>query len=260
MSLIIRETEGAVGILTLNSEANLNAYNLDLGREFLSHVYDLSGDGKIRCVVITGAGKAFSAGGDVKFMVEAAQSEGEMMRMLIAYLHGTITEIRRMGKPVISAVNGIAAGAGIGLALSADLVYASRDASFHLAYQNIGLTPDGGATTFLTKQLGYHRTMELMLTGKPLMAEEAKSLGLVNSLFEGEELMGAVREIAQKISCGPTLAFSRGKELFQKAFMEHMETQLELERQNILKQSETRDFIEGIRAFVEKRPPRFEGK
>jgi len=260
MSLVSLRKEGNVGYITMESPENLNAYNVEMARELLGCVYRASGESSIRCLVFSGSGRAFCAGGDVKMMGDSLEIGGDTMRILPAYLHGTITEIRRMEKPVITSVNGIAAGAGIGLALSADLVYLSRDCSFVLAYQQIGLSPDGGASLFLTRELGYHRTMELMLTGRPLIAEEALELGLVNGVFPPEELSDRVKEIATRIAAGPTGAFARGKELFQRAFMENMETQLEMERQGILKQIKTGDFKEGVRAFVEKRDPRFEGK
>jgi len=260
MSLVSLKKEGNVGYITMESPENLNAYNIEMARELLASVYRASGDSSIRSVVLTSTGRAFCAGGDVKMMGTILTEGGDDMRILPAYLHGTITEIRRMEKPVIASVSGIAAGAGIGLSLSSDLVYLSNESSFVLAYQQIGLSPDGGSSLFLTRELGYHKTMELMLTGRPMSAGEALELGLVNGVFPPEELAERVKDIATRIASGPTRAFAKGKELFQRAFMENMETQLEMERQGILKQVATSDFAEGVKAFVEKRTPRFEGK
>ncbi|RMG59185.1 MAG: enoyl-CoA hydratase [Deltaproteobacteria bacterium] len=252
--------EKGVAYITLAAPEKLNAYDLEMAKSLFEAVLRAEDDGEVRCIVITGEGRAFSAGGDVKFFKRIVSGEERGAEEVLLYLHGTVATLRRMGKPVISAVNGVAAGAGIGIALSADLVYASREASFVFAYPRVGLSPDGGTTFLLTREIGYHRTMELLLTGKVLGAEEALSWGLVNGVKEPEELLPFVSSLAGKIAGGPTGAYARGKELIAQAYFGAMETQMERERQNIKESMKTDDFREGVLSFIEKREPRFTGK
>lgn len=260
MSWVDLEKRGALAVITLCRGERMNVFNLDSGRELLDALMDAGADRRVRCLVVTGTGRVFCAGGDIELMRKSIEEGGHDMKVLPTYLHGIISEVRRMEKPVVSAINGVAAGAGIGLALSADLVFASESATFVLAYANIGLSPDGGATFLLAREMGYHRAMELMLTGKTLSAREAESLGLVNRVIEGEMLMDEVLEVAEKVASGPTTAYARAKSLFNIAFFEDVETQLERERQFLIKQFETDDFREGVSAFLEKRAPEFTGE
>jgi 2-(1,2-epoxy-1,2-dihydrophenyl)acetyl-CoA isomerase len=260
MEWINLEKRDGIAVISLCREERMNVFNLDSGKELIEVLFDVGSDKSVRCVVITGTGKVFCAGGDISLMEKVIREGGDDMRLLPVNLHAIIAEVRRMEKPVISAINGVAAGAGIGIGLAADLVYASDNAKFVLAYANIGLSPDGGATFLLAREVGYHRAMELMLTGKTLTAKEALELGLINGVFDGEELYGAVYETAKKVAAGPTTAFARAKALFNSAFFEHVETQLERERQALIRQFDTADFREGVSAFLEKRPPRFPGE
>ncbi|NIO16974.1 MAG: hypothetical protein GTN70_08240 [Deltaproteobacteria bacterium] len=260
MAWISLEKREGIAVITLLREERMNVFNLESGKELLEALFNAGSDGSVRCVVITGAGRVFCAGGDIGLMEKGIRDGGYDMRLLPVYLHTIIAEVRRMEKPVISAINGVAAGAGIGIALSADLVYASERATFVLAYGNIGLSPDGGATFLLAREMGYHRAMELMLTGRTLSSREALTLGLINGVFGGEELFEAVYEVAKKVAAGPTRAFARAKALFNSAFFENFETQLERERQALGKQFATSDFREGVTAFLEKRTPRFKGE
>lgn len=260
MARVKFEQRGGVGIVTFSSPERMNAYDMEMAKEFFEALSKAASSSDIRCLVITGEGRAFCAGGDVKYFGRLIEGKEKGVELLPLILHGSISQVRRMPKPVISAVNGVAAGAGIGLALAADLVYAVEGAQFVFAYPNVGLSPDGGATFLLTRELGYHRTMELMLTGKVLSAEEAKSYGLVNEVFREEGFMENVFSIAEKIASGPTAAFARGKELIASAYFEDMETQMERERLEILASMKTRDFREGVTAFIQKRKPDFKGE
>lgn len=254
------EKQGAVAVVTMCRSEKMNVFNLESGKELLEALIAAGSDRSVRCAVITGTDNVFCAGGDITLMRKVVNEGGDDMRLLPIYLHAIIAEVRRMEKPVISAVNGVAAGAGIGIGLSADLVYASEKAKFVLAYGNIGLSPDGGATFMLAREIGYHRAMELMLTGKALTPGDALELGLINGIYGHENLFEAVLETAQRVASGPTMAFSRAKDLFNNAFFDRVETQLERERQAIVKQFETEDFREGVLAFLEKRHPRFSGR
>jgi 2-(1,2-epoxy-1,2-dihydrophenyl)acetyl-CoA isomerase len=175
-------------------------------------------------------------------------------------LHSFVASLRRCPKPVLSAVNGVAAGAGVSLALAGDLVVAAESARLTLAYQNIGLTPDGGASYHLARSLGTHRAMELTLTGRTLSAGEAASWGLVQRVFPDGTFASETEALAETIASGPTAAYARAKELYNRALAQPLETQLEEERQGIVASARTADFREGVRAFLSKEKPRFKGE
>lgn len=251
------EKEGRVGIIKLAREDRMNVFNLDSGKEILDAIHEASEDRDVRCVVLIGSGKAFCAGGDINIMKRYLQGERELMKDLTASLHRIIADIVRMEKPVIAAINGVAAGAGIGLALACDLAYASPSAVFVFAYPSVGLSPDGGAS-LLAREIGYRRAMEIMLTGKKLQAGEAFSLGLINGVFEQDCFYDSVLKVAGSVSSGPAKAFAEGKALFRQAFLHDLETHLEAERQALIRQSRTPEFREGIASFLAKKPAQFE--
>src|SRR4030066_263369 len=179
MSAVIVERQGGVATIRMNRPDRMNAYDFEMGKELLDAVSALGDDPGVRCIVFTGSGRAFSAGGDVALMASFRAEAAGNLRELTVRLHAFVASLRRVPKPVLSAVNGVAAGAGISLALAGDLVVAAGSARFTLAYQNIGLSPDGGATFFLARAVGTHRAMELTLSGRTLTAEEAAAWGLV---------------------------------------------------------------------------------
>jgi len=257
MEWVKLEKAGRVGIIKLVREDRMNVFNLDSGQELLDAIHEASEDRDVRCVVLTGRGKAFCAGGDINIMKRYMQGERKLMKDLTSCLHHVITEIVRMEKPVIAAINGVAAGAGIGLAMAGDLAYASPSAVFIFAYPTVGLSPDGGAS-LLAREIGYRRAMELMLTGRKLPAAEALSLGLINGVFEQDGFYESVLKVAGSVSTGPAKAFAAGKALFRRAFLHSMETHLEAERQALVRQSQTSEFREGIASFLAKKPARFE--
>lgn len=254
------ERSGGVATVRMNRPERLNAYNPEMGEALLSAVSEVSADPSVRCVVLTGAGRAFSAGGDVEtFAAFENDGPGKFMGMAIG-LHALVATLRRAPKPVVAAVNGVAAGAGFSMALACDVAVAAASARFTLGYQNIGLSPDGGMTFFLARAVGTQRAMEMTLFSKVLSAEEAAAWGLVQQVIPDAEFAAQTAAIAQRLAEGPTLAYLRAKELYNRALTQPLEAQLEEERQNISRCAGSRDFREGIRAFLDKRPARFEGR
>jgi len=254
------ERNGGVATVRMNRPDRLNAYNTEMGEALLSAVSEASVDPSVRCVVLTGEGKAFSAGGDVEFMATfREEGHGKFLDLAIR-LHALIASLRKAPKPVIAAVNGVAAGAGFSMALACDVAVATASARFTLGYQDIGLSPDGGMTFFLARALGTQRAMEMTLFSRVLPAARAAEWGLVQEIFPDAEFAAGVDALADRLASGPTLAYARAKELYNRALSQPLETQLEEERQSIARSATTRDFREGARAFLEKRPARFEGR
>jgi 2-(1,2-epoxy-1,2-dihydrophenyl)acetyl-CoA isomerase len=260
MSDVVRvERDGGVGTIRMNRPDRLNAYNGEMGEALLSAASLLSSDPAVRCIVLSGSGKAFSAGGDVEMMAAFRGGRAGEFPDLAVRLHAFIVALRRAHKPVVAGVNGVAAGAGFSMALACDVAVAAESARFTLGYQNIGLSPDGGMTFFLARAIGTQRAMEMTLTGKALSAREAASWGLVQHVFPDAEFGERLSGLAARIASGPTLAFAQAKELYNRALSLPLEAQLEEERQQIARAGASRDFREGVAAFLEKRPPRFQG-
>ena len=249
-----------VATITLNRPDAYNALNLDLGRDLFHAVLEVDGDPNVRCIVITGAGKAFCAGGDVKDFTEHLPRVGTLMKELTTYLHGAVSRLARTDKPVIMAINGVAAGGGFSFALSGDVVIAAESARFTMAYSKIAATPDGSSSYYLPRLIGLRRTMELYFTNRVLSAREAFEWGLVTRVVPDAELKSAVETLARELAQGPTLAFGAAKRLFHQSTHESLETQMELEAQAIARSGHTEDFKAGVTAFANKKTPTFEGR
>jgi 2-(1,2-epoxy-1,2-dihydrophenyl)acetyl-CoA isomerase len=254
------ERAGGVATLTLNRPDAFNALSLALGRELFSAVLELDEDPAVRCIVVTGAGKAFCGGGDVKDFADALPRIGVLLKELTTYIHGAVSRLVRTPKPVLTAVNGVAAGGGLSLAMAGDLVLAAESARFTMAYARIAATPDGSSSYWLPRLVGLRRAIELFYTNRVLTAREALEWGLVTRVVPDGELTGATRKLAEELAQGPTLALGRGKLLFHASTTESLETQMELESQAIAQSGHTEDFAEGVRAFTAKRPPAFRGR
>ena len=252
--------EDAVATITLNRPDAFNSLSMTLGRELFHAVLEVDEDPGVRCVVVTGAGKAFCAGGDVKDFVDALPRIGAHIKELTTYLHGAISRLSRSDKPVIMAVNGVAAGGGLSLALSGDLVIAAETARFTMAYSKIAATPDGSSSYFLPRLVGLRRAMELYFTNRVLTAREATEWGLITRVVPDAELASAVRALAAELAQGPSLAFGAAKRLFHQSTWESLETQMELESQAIAKSGHTEDFRHGVTAFAQKKTPTFQGR
>ena len=258
-TLVVEEKDG-VAWVRMNRPDELNALNLTMAKELCRVAARCTTEKSIRAVVLTGTGKGFSAGGDVKGMHRTLKEKGRadlFLRDLALHLHSFVAEIVRMPKPVIAAVNGIAAGAGFSMSLACDLSLAVEGARFVLAYTNIGLVPDGGSTYFLSRIVGVRKAMEIVYLNEPMGAEEALRLGIVNKVFPEEDFEQGVLSVAQKLARGPMATYGRAKKLIRLGLSETIESQMENERQGIAERSLAPEFREGVTAFVEKRIPDF---
>lgn len=245
--------------ITLNRPQVFNAVNLAVCRDLMHAAIDCDENPEIRAVVLTGAGKAFSGGGDLKYFAGLGPQLPAVMKEMTAYFDAAASRWARMDKPLITAVNGAAAGVGMSFALTGDIAYAGEGASFTAAYTAAGLSPDGGMTYYLPRLVGLARARELMLTNRRLSASEALDWGLINKVVPDGELLDAVAELARSLAAGPTRSFGMVKRLLNESFSTNLETQMEREARGIAELAKTRDGGEGIAAFVEKRRPVFSG-
>ena len=259
---LIYEVKDAIATLTLNRPERLNALGGTLRDDLYDAVLRASGDADVRVIVVTGAGKGFCSGGDVKAMHESKQSgTGRPLIDKVAPLRDRVLlAMRDAPQPIIAAVNGAAAGAGMNLALGCDIRLASTAARFGETFAKRGLHPDWGGTYFLPRLVGMAKACEMIFTGDMIDAQEALRLGIVSAVYPPEELMPAVRELAGKIAAGPPVAIRLAKRALYHGEGVDLRSALEFETfaQNVC--SETEDAREGIRAFVEKRPPLFQGR
>jgi 2-(1,2-epoxy-1,2-dihydrophenyl)acetyl-CoA isomerase len=247
--------EGGVQTIVLNRPDVLNALNADMHEALAAALKDARAD-EVRAVVITGAGRGFCVGQD---LTEFRDATGDIADRLRASYHPNILAIRALEKPVIAAVNGAAAGAGLSLACACDIRIASDAAVFVPAFVNIGLVPDSGGSFFIARLLGPARAFEWMTSGRTLTAAEAEEWGLVSEVVEADALEGHVAELAGRLGAMPTRAIGMTKRLFDRAADSTLEDQLEFEAQLQSAATKTNDFREGVTAFLEKRKPEFSG-
>jgi 2-(1,2-epoxy-1,2-dihydrophenyl)acetyl-CoA isomerase len=252
-------TEGTAARILLNRPEALNAWNQQFGRDLLDAVTSLGGDDSIRAVLITGAGRGFSSGADLR--EQRSQNEGlpDLSERLKEIYHPVITGLREMPKPVVAVVNGPAVGIGCSLALAADLIVAAESAYFLLAFVNIGLVPDGGSTVFLPARIGLARSTEMAMLGERVSAAQALEWGLVNRVVPDDELEAEAGELLAKLASGPTASYAGSKRLLNRRVYADLAAQLDAEAEAQRDQGNSKDFIEGVLAFVEKRPPNFTG-
>ncbi len=257
--LLVERRDG-VATITLNRPEAYNAFNRRMGREIFEATLDVDEDPHVRCIVIAAAGKAFCGGGDVKEFADNLDRIGVLIKELTTYLHGAVSRLCRSRKPVVTAVNGVVAGGGFGLAVCADLVVAAESARFTLAYSRIAAPPDGGSSYFLTRLVGLRRALDLYLTNRVLTAREALEWGLVTRVVPDAEVRATAEALARELAQGPTQAFGAAKRLFQHSTWESLETQMELEAQAIAACGHTEDFRAGVTAFANKQTPTFQGR
>jgi len=249
-----------VAHLTLNRPDAANSINEDMGKDLMHAALRCDEDPEIRAVLISGAGKIFSGGGDLKDFISKGDQLPYHIKEITTYLHAAISRLTRMDAPVVAAVHGAVAGAGMSIAIACDIVVAAETTRFMVAYTRAGLVPDGSSTYFLPRIVGLKRALELTLTNRMFSAQEALQWGLVTRVVPDNELLAQARAIAVQLAAGPTRAYGISKRLLHSGWMETLETQMENESQAIANSARTLDAREGITAFLEKRPPKYKGK
>jgi len=245
----------------LNRPEALNAWNAQFGEDLLAALRAVTEDEAVRAVVLTGAGRAFSSGADLKDISADTTPDGRpnVYKTLTERYHPIMHAIREMPKPVIAAVNGPAVGIGCSLALCCDLIVAAESAYFLLAFVNIGLVPDGGSSLFLPTRIGMARASELSMLGERLPAAKALEWGLINRVVAGEQLEQEVAALAARMAAGPTRSYAGSKRQLNNWLYARIDEQLELEAEIQQEMAGSEDFVEGAMAFVQKRPARFTG-
>jgi 2-(1,2-epoxy-1,2-dihydrophenyl)acetyl-CoA isomerase len=257
----LRVEDGAATI-ELNRPQALNAWNAQLGADLLAALRAATEDDEVRAVLLTGAGRAFSSGADLKDVSGGdvtAEGHPDVYKTLTERYHPIMRAIREMPKPVIAAVNGPAVGIGCSLALCCDLILAGESAYFLLAFVNIGLVPDGGSSLFLPTRIGMARATELSMLGERLGATQALDWGLINRVVADDRLLAEAGELAARLAAGPTRSYAGTKRQLNNWLYSRMDEQLELEARIQQEMAGSPDFVEGALAFVEKRPARFSG-
>jgi 2-(1,2-epoxy-1,2-dihydrophenyl)acetyl-CoA isomerase len=251
------EARDRVGHITLNRPESANTLNAALSAELMDAVVRCEEDADVRAVVLTGAGsRFFCAGADLKGFYSA----GSELKSRVSIFHAVLSRLARADFPVIAAVNGAAAGAGMGLACACDLVIAAESARFTMAYTKVGLSPDGSTTYFLPRRIGLGRALELALLNRTLTAQQALQWGIVNRVVADADLAGDAHSIAAQLASGPTRAYAAAKRLMHAGWNESLESQIDSELRAISEMSRTDDAREAIAAFAAKRTPAFRGR
>ena len=257
---LIYEVADNVATITFNSPKTANTMSPLGAREFRAVAEAADDDRDVRAVVLTGAGKMFCAGGDLGSFAKAGSGARKLIMEMAGDLHMGLSRLARTRAPVIGAINGTAAGAGLSLVMACDLAIAAESAVFTMAYTRAGLSPDGSSTFYMPRKIGDRRTRELMLTNRVLSSAEALDWGVVNEVVQNEEVLPRAYALAQKLASGPTAAFGGVKTLLNGTFDQTLESQMELEARTIGDLVIGADGQEGIHAFLEKRKPAFKGE
>ena len=258
MSSILLKIENKVGWITLNRPDVFNSFNREMAFLLQKTLDDCANDATVRAIVITGNGKAFCAGQDLKEVTSPDLNPG-FRKILEEHYNPIITRIRNIEKPIIAAVNGVAAGAGANIALACDIVVAAESATFIQAFSKIGLVPDSAGTFFLPRLIGFQKATALMMLGDKVSAQEALDLGMIYKVFSAETFEEEVNKLAATLANMPTKALGLTKRLLNQSLTNNLEQQLALESDLQIEASSSNDYKEGVSAFVEKRKPEFKG-
>jgi 2-(1,2-epoxy-1,2-dihydrophenyl)acetyl-CoA isomerase len=257
MSSILFEIKEGVGIITLNRPDKYNAFNREMALAFHEALDNCKGK-EVRCVYLTGMGKAFSSGQDLD---EVVDPKGPKIDAIVGeHYNPIIYRIRQLAKPVLAAVNGVAAGAGANIALACDIVVAAKSASFIQAFSKIGLIPDSGGTFFLPRLIGWQKASALMMLGDKVPAEEAERMGMIYKVFEDASFAEEAQKLAQTLALMPTKGLALTKQLLDNSLENTYEDQLHDEEIYQQRAGATADYKEGVQAFLEKRKPNFKGE
>jgi 2-(1,2-epoxy-1,2-dihydrophenyl)acetyl-CoA isomerase len=262
LETVLYSLDGDVATIQMNRPEALNALSLQLGKDLASAVKQSISDNS-RAVILTGSGRAFCSGGDLREMRAMGESQGSIEAFLdepLKALHEVVTLIRQAPIPFVAAVNGVCAGAGTNFALACDLVLAAEDASFNEAFVRIGLSPDCGGTFFLPRAIGEKLAAEMFMTGMTVSAQRAAEIGMINRVVPAAELVAEAQKVASELAGGPTAALGRVKRMLNATFSNDLTEQLKLEADCQVESGQSPDFKEGVSAFFEKRPPKFSGK
>lgn len=254
---ILKTRKNNLGIITFNRPDVFNSFNKEMAESFLKALSEFSEDKEIRAIMITGNGKAFCAGQDLQ---EAISDGFEIEKVVEERYNAIIKKIRAIEKPVIAAINGVAAGAGANIGIACDVALASKSASFVQAFSKIGLIPDSGGTFTLPRALGFPKASALMMLGDKISANDAERMGMIYQAFDDENFIEEAEKIAQKLADMPTKALAYTKHLLNVSGTNDLNEQLELEKEYQFKSTQTFDNQEGIQAFIEKRKPKFKGE
>jgi 2-(1,2-epoxy-1,2-dihydrophenyl)acetyl-CoA isomerase len=255
--------QGGAATIELSRPETMNAWNKQFGLDLRAAVEEVRDDDAVRAVCITGAGRGFSSGADLRDMGGQDLDDAgrpDVYSVLTERYHPIITGIRAMPKPVVAAVNGPAVGIGLSLALAADLVVARESAYFLLAFVNIGLAPDGGSSLFVPERVGFTRAIEMAMLGEKVGAVQAAEWGLINKAFPDAEFEGGVEALMDRLAAGATAAYAGVKRQLNAWLYARMDDQLELEAQVQREMAHSDDFVEGVSAFLQKRPAAFNGR
>lgn len=256
---ILLKIENKIAFITLNRPEVFNSFNREMALSLQKNLDDCESNPEVRAIVLTGNGKAFCAGQDLKEVTSPKLNPG-FKKILEEHYNPIITRIRSIKKPIIGAINGVAAGAGANIALACDVVVAHEKVRFIQAFSLIGLIPDSAGTYFLPRLIGFQKAQALAMLGDKISAEDAEKMGMIYKVIPFENFENDVNQLASKLANMPTKALGMIKELFNKSLTNNLEDQLALESKLQIEAAQSEDYAEGVAAFIEKRQPNFKGK